>query len=60
MAERSDVPYSRAVELGVAVAVERTAMAVAASTTAVAAAERAEKKRKKVLSVCPSRSRNPK
>jgi hypothetical protein len=50
--ERSDVPYSKVVELGVAVAVERTAVVVVASTMVVAAAERAKKKEKKeVLSV---------
>jgi hypothetical protein len=44
-AERFDVPYSKAVELGVAVAVavERAAVTVAASMTTVVAAERADK-----------------
>jgi hypothetical protein len=62
-AERSDVPYSKAVELRVAVAVEQTAVVVATHCSGSiddgsCYRGKGKKKEKKKRS-CPSRSRNP-
>ncbi len=65
-AERFDVPYSKAVELGVAMAVERTAVAVAAhcsgsidDDSCCRGKSNKKKKKNKKKRSCPLRSRNP-